>query len=206
MTERALHPLLFAHPDGITVDDVADELELPRDEAKALLAAETTAGAITVTCAEDGSLLYHTSRRVRPSHSVQSALGELQTRQRESRAVLVAVVALSTFAALVVALAWRSAPMSAPPIPVTPVPAPLERAAAARAQEQQRIWREERARLVTAHPRLETASTTCAEAWGQGATCYTGDRMVTRNQHANEGARVTLRVTELDALLATQSP
>ena len=208
MKAHALHPLLFENPEGVTLDDVADELALPRAEAKAMLDAEAIAGAIAVECSEDGALLYRSNRRVRPARSVSQALSEIaragaetRARERARRAVAVAALALAAFVSLMLAMASHRAATPAPVVAAPTVPLPLERAAAAQAAEQRSLWREERDRLVAARTQLAAASQTCADAWGRGESCYFGGRLLERAQHANESARVAVRLTELDGLL-----
>lgn len=140
MKTHALHPLLFAHPEGVTLDDVADELALSRTEAKAMLDAEAVAGAIAVECSEDGALVYRSNRRVRPARSVSQALGDVArvdsealARERARRAAALAVLALVGFVLLMIAMASHRAATPSPVVAIPPMPVPLERAAAARA-------------------------------------------------------------------------
>jgi Concanavalin A-like lectin/glucanases superfamily len=64
---RALHTVLFDHPDGLTVADIADELRLSIDEAEDLIAREQRKLLIDVIGYEGGEIRYITLRRVRPS-------------------------------------------------------------------------------------------------------------------------------------------
>jgi Concanavalin A-like lectin/glucanases superfamily len=66
---RALHTVLFDHPDGLTLADIADELRLSIGEAEELIDREQRKLLIDVVGYEAGEIRYVTLRRVRPSQS-----------------------------------------------------------------------------------------------------------------------------------------
>lgn len=163
MTHPALHPFLFEHPSGVTGDDVAGELALPRNEAVDLLAAEARSGAIDVS-ENDGTVLYRTTRRVPPRRNFVRSLEALRDERRRIALISAAVITLFAFASLLYALSGAKPT----PLPIAPRAARSESeeaAAAARIGDQRSMWREELAELRRADAVLASVEATCAARW-----------------------------------------
>ncbi len=208
---RAIQPLLFEHPEGLTLEDVADEIGVPSEEADALLDRELRAGAATVDCDASGALVYRSTRRRRPRRSVDQVLRHADAREVERAALAhrlrlrwAAIAGVLAIALVLGVLASRRAQAPAPALAPTSPAAPRveDRAEAARAAARRRQWQQELEALLGVQRALAAEVDACTGAWSAGHACYAAGRTWTSAAHGTERARVALRVSELRELLA----
>ena len=131
---EALHALLFAHPNGLGLADIAGELRLERAVAEALLDAEQRQWFVDMVLDDDGGR-YVTMRKVKPARPAAQAL-EAHRMASQDRAKVRRYwrIGLGAVAILVSAsaLAWRQSRRSdgaTPPV-TTHVPSELAQSAA----------------------------------------------------------------------------
>ena len=209
---RALHALLFEHPRGLTLADLAIELAVTEERAEELLRTQEVKQLIRSEVDEDaGVLRYVTLRASAPSTDASTAIhhlhaarfAHLDATRRRLRVVLGAMavgVAVAAVSFLIVhAVRWLSATGSSPPS----LPLADERAFAVAAAERRRAWVDEAEDLHVRTERLDDDACTsdCLAHWSSEEPCYVSHRLMTRAMFDDERARMALRAAQLRRLL-----
>lgn len=218
---RALHALLYEHPRGLTLADVAIELRLTEAAAADLLRAQEVSELVRSDVDEAaGVLRYVTLRASAPSVDARGAIAELNASRsaarRDARArvwwagrigVAAVVAGVACFGVQRIAVMLRHAATphvaNASVPPAAPASLGEDHASALAAAEKRRAWSAEADDLEERARRLDddARSSACAVHWQSGEPCYVSHRLLTLPTFDAERARMALRAAQLRRLL-----